>query len=80
MKRFVKTKFFFLLKESKNIQSSSLNFEYDEFVSLLFAGNAAMDKVAYHNALVYTAVELTSLTEVSGKKCGKVSSKSHWYC
>jgi hypothetical protein len=68
MNRFVKTKFFLSLKESKNIQSSSLNYEYDEFARILFAGNAAMDKVEYHHALVYTSVELASLTEVSEKK------------
>jgi predicted GTPase len=80
MERFTKTKFFLSLKESKNIQSSSLNDEYDEFVSLLFAGNVGIGKEAYHNALVYTSVELISLTQVSEKKCSKVSSKSHWHC
>jgi hypothetical protein len=41
------------LKESKNIPSSSLDDEYNEFVGLLFAGNTAMEKVEYHNALFY---------------------------
>ncbi|MDR2773471.1 MAG: hypothetical protein LBC19_01800 [Tannerella sp.] len=68
MKRFTKTNFFLLLKESKNIQSSSLSDGYNEFAGLLFAGNTAMDKEEYHNALVYTSVELASLTEVSEKK------------
>jgi predicted GTPase len=80
MKRFVKTKFFLSLKESKNIQSSLLDGEYDEFVGLLFAGNTGMGKMEYHNALVYTGVELTSLTQVSEKKCSTVSSKSYWHC
>jgi hypothetical protein len=68
MERFTKTKFFLSLKESKNIRSSSLDDEYNEFVGLLFAGNAGMGKVEYHNALFYTGMELASLTEVSGKK------------
>jgi hypothetical protein len=80
MERFTKTKFFLSLKESKNIQISSLNYEYDEFVRILFAGNTAMDKVEYHNALVYTGIELVNLIWVSKKKYNKVSSKSHWHC
>jgi hypothetical protein len=80
MERFTKTKFFLSLKESKNIQASSLNYEYDEFARILFAGNVAMGKVEYHNALVYTGMELVNLIGVSRKKYNKVSSKSHWYC
>jgi hypothetical protein len=80
MERFTKTKFFLSLKESKNIQLSSLNYEYDEFARILFAGNAAMDRMEYRNALVYTSVELASLIRGSKKKCNKVSSKSHRHC
>jgi hypothetical protein len=67
------------LKESKNIQSSSLNYEYDEFARILFAENAAMDRIKYHNALVDNSMELASLTAVSRKNT-TVSSKSHWHC
>jgi hypothetical protein len=80
MERFTKTKFFLLLKENKNIQSSPLNDAYNEFVRLLFAGNDGMEKVSYHNALVYTSVELVSLTDVSEKKYSKIPAKSHWHC
>jgi hypothetical protein len=77
MERFTKTKFFLSLKENKNIQSSSLNDAYDEFVRLLFAESAGMEKVSYHNALVYTSVELAGLTDVLEKKCSKIPAKSH---
>jgi predicted nucleic-acid-binding Zn-ribbon protein len=80
MERFTKTKFILSLKENKNIQPSSLNCEYDEFTCLLFAGNAAMNKMEYHNALVYTGVELENLIVASKKKYNKVSSKSHCHC
>jgi hypothetical protein len=80
MERFTKTKFFLSLKEGKNIQSSSLNYEYDEFARILFVGNAAMDRMEYHNALVYTGMELVNLIGASKKECSQVSPKSHWHC
>jgi hypothetical protein len=42
---------------------------YDEFVNLLFKDCTDMNKFAYRNTLVYTHVEFTNLTGVSGKKC-----------
>jgi hypothetical protein len=80
MERFTKTKFFLALKESRNIQSSSLNYEYDEFARILFTGNAAMDRMEYHNALAYTGMELVNLIEASKKKYSQVSPKSYWHC
>jgi hypothetical protein len=41
---------------------------YDEFVESVFHGRTAFtDKAAYHDALVYTRVELATLPEVSEK-------------
>jgi hypothetical protein len=78
MKRFIKTKFFLLMKESSQAQmgmdTQVLNNEYDKFAMLLFTDTTlSSDKVAYRNSLVYTNAELVGLTEVSGKKCGNFS-------
>jgi hypothetical protein len=82
MKRFIKTKFFLLLKESlqaqTGIDTQVLNNEYDKFAMLLFMDTTLFsDKVTYRNSLVYTNAELASLTEVSEKKCGNFSLQSH---
>jgi hypothetical protein len=74
MKRFISTKFFLSLQEASqkgiDINAQILENGYDEFVMLLFSECAATtNRVAYHNMLVYTCVELASLTGVSGKKC-----------
>jgi hypothetical protein len=73
MKRFTNTKFFRALQGmlQKGIETDIRLVEnrYNKFVKFLFSDYAAStDKVAYHNALVYTLVEFSDLTEVSGKK------------
>jgi hypothetical protein len=82
MKRFIKTKLFLALQEAseKGFDPSSqvLQNRYDEFVTLLFSGSTAFpDVVAYHNALVYTRVELTGLTKGAGKKYGSLCAKNN---
>ncbi|KAA6300588.1 MAG: hypothetical protein EZS26_003272 [Candidatus Ordinivivax streblomastigis] len=82
MKRFIKAKFFLLLKESTQVQTDIdiqvLNNEYDKFAMLLFMDTTLFsDKEAYRNSLVYTNAELVGLTEVSGKKCENLSLQSH---
>jgi len=71
MKRFMTSKFVLAVKGVSSLNADFYELEnwYDEFVSLLFLENAlSTDKVAYHNSLLYTRVELAYLTEVSGKK------------
>jgi hypothetical protein len=78
MERYIKTKFFLSITENSDVQLPILKYEYDQFARLLLAGYAAFtDKAAYHNTLVYTRVELSSLTQVLGKKCSNLSSQSH---
>jgi hypothetical protein len=82
MKQFISTKFFLSLQESSqkgiDVDTKVLANEYDKFVLLLFSESAAStDRVAYHNMLVYTRVELVNLTGVSGKKCVRLPEKIH---
>jgi len=82
MKRFIKTKLFLALQEASqksiDLDSHALQKWYDEFVLLLFAGSTAFpDVVAYHNALVYTRVELAGLTKGAGKKCDNLCTKNN---
>jgi hypothetical protein len=73
MKQFTETHFFLLIKENNN-NPSSLEDEYEKFACHLLAeGIACTNKGMYYNALVYTHVELTNLTGVSGKKCLNLS-------
>jgi hypothetical protein len=79
MKRFISTKLFLALQEASqngiDKDAKVLQNGYDEFVESVFQGRTAFtDKAAYHDALVYTHVELATLSEVSGKKCGCLSS------
>jgi hypothetical protein len=73
MKQFISIKFFLVLREASlkgvDIDVHILENSYDEFVNLLFKDCTFMDKFAYRNILVYTHVEFTNLTGVSGKKC-----------
>jgi hypothetical protein len=83
MKRFISTKLIALLREASqkgvDREAKTLQSAYDKFASFVFSENdAAIDKTMYYDALVYTQVELASLTGVSGKKCGRLSKKSHW--
>jgi hypothetical protein len=85
MKRFIKTKFFLALQEASqkgfDLDSQVLQNRYNKFVLLLFSESAAFtDKAAYHNALVYTRVELAGLTRGAGKKYRNLSRKSYWTC
>jgi hypothetical protein len=81
MKRFISTKLFLTLQEAsqKGIDRDAkvLQNGYGKFVKSVFQGKTAFtDKSAYHDALVYTRVELATLPEVSGKKCGGLSAQS----
>jgi hypothetical protein len=50
---------------------------YNDFVAELFAENVpATNKTAYHNMLMYTSVELVSLTDVSKKNVVKYLQKA----
>jgi hypothetical protein len=52
-----------------NVNIKILQSGYDEFVESVFQGQTAFrDKAAYHDALVYTRVELATLAGVPGKK------------
>jgi hypothetical protein len=78
MKKFTSTKLFLTLQEASqkgaDVDTQVLKNDYDEFVTLLFSENAAStDKVAYHNTLVYTRIELAILAEVPQKKSGDLS-------
>jgi hypothetical protein len=75
-------RFFRLLQEASqkgiNMDAKVLQNGYDEFVMSVFQDKTAFcDKAAYHDALVYTRVELATLLGVSGKKYGSLSSQSH---
>ena len=70
MKRFIKTEFFFMVKNASlaGFEAHVLEREYDSFASLLFSENTAMcDKKLLFNALCYAQVEFKSL--LSKKKC-----------
>jgi hypothetical protein len=72
------TQFFQLLQSKKNVQPSVWMKAYNDFVAELFAeNNPATNETEYHNMLIYTSVELISLTDVSEKKCSKIPAKSH---
>jgi hypothetical protein len=82
MKQFIKTKFFRSMQEASqkgvDVDAQVLENGYDKFAMLLFSeGATSTDKVAYHDMLVYTHVELANLTEVSGEKCVHLSKKNH---
>ena len=82
MKRFISTKLFLALQEAsqKDIDTDAkvLQNGYDEFVKSVFQGKTIYtDKSAYHDALVYTRVELATLPKISGKKCGCLSAQSN---
>jgi hypothetical protein len=82
MNEFISTKLFLTLRDAsqKGIDRDAkvLKNGYDEFVVSVFQGKTAFcNKTAYHDALVYTRVELASLPDVSGKKYGSLSSQSH---
>lgn len=82
MKRFISTKLFLALQDASqngiDMDIKVLRNSYDKFVIAVFQGRTAFtDKSAYLDALVYTHVELATLPEVSGKKCGCLSSQSH---
>jgi hypothetical protein len=80
MKQFISTKLFRTLRGASqkgiDIDAHVLENSYDAFASALFSENAS-NQAAYRNALVYTRVELSNLTGVSGKKCGNLSLQSH---
>jgi len=74
MKRFIETKFYFILQEASqrgiDLNGKILQNRYDEFIKLLFSENTvSTNKMVYHNTLIYTRVELSGLAKVSGKKC-----------
>ena len=78
MKQFITTKLFLALQEASQTgidgDAGVLENGYEEFVMLLFSEKTATtDKITYYNKLVYTRVELASLTGVSKKKYGSLS-------
>ena len=83
MNLLISSNFFRVLSEASQtgivIDTYVLKKCYDEFVMLLFSQSAAFSgKVAFHNTLEYTRVELTSLTdEVSEKKCTCFTKKGY---
>jgi hypothetical protein len=79
MKKFISTKFFLALQEASqkgtDIDARVLENGYDKFFRLLCSENAAStDRLVYHNALVYTRIELACLTEIPEKKRSALSS------
>ncbi|MDR1459601.1 MAG: hypothetical protein LBI60_05250 [Bacteroidales bacterium] len=75
MKRFVFTKLFLLLQEASkkgaHVDAKAWENSYDEFVMSLFENSVSFrNKATCRRALVYTLVELTSLTGVLGKNAG----------
>jgi len=73
MKQFISTKLFLALQEASltgiDADSRELENKYEEFVMLLFSEKtAATDKITCYNRLVYTRVELASLTGIPEKK------------
>jgi len=82
MKQLITTKFFLALQETLqtgvDVDTCVLTNEYDAFSEMLFTEKATSpDKETYHNTLIFTRVELSGLTEVTGKKRGNLSQKSH---
>ena len=82
MKQLVSTKFFRTLCEASqtgiDIDANTLQNEYDDFAKSVFLeGKAATNKNDYLDTLIYTRVELSGLTVVSGKKYSNISCKSH---
>jgi hypothetical protein len=81
MNQLTSTKLFLALQEASqkgiDLDVQVLEDSYDEFVNRLFKDSSVIDKSAYRDLLVYTHVELTSLTGVSGKKCRNLPEQSH---
>ena len=78
MDKFISTKLFLALQDAsqKGIDKDAkvLRNGYDEFAISVFQGRTVFtDKAAYHDALVYSRVELTTLPEIAGKKYGSLS-------
>jgi hypothetical protein len=78
MKQLILTKFLHTLREASqtgiDVDACTLQNEYDDFAEFVFSeGRASTDKNAYLDMLVYTRVELSGLTGISGKKCSGVS-------
>jgi len=73
MKKFTLTKLFLTLQEASQTgidrDAHLLKNEYEEFAVLLLSSAALTDKAVYYDKLVYTSIELGSLTLVSEKKC-----------
>ncbi|GHU57470.1 hypothetical protein FACS189411_11160 [Bacteroidia bacterium] len=77
-KQFLSTELFLLLEEASQegigVDARVLQNGYDEFVMLVFSeGASSTGRAAFRNTLAYTRVELKSLSEVSGEKCGGFS-------
>ena len=74
MKQFISAELLLALQKMSQTgfdgDARTLKNGYEEFVMLVFSEDAVhTDKVSYRNMLVYTRVELASLTEVTEKKC-----------
>ena len=82
MKQFISTKFFRTLQDASNsgveIDADILKTGYEDFVLHLFSENDVSSGMAdYQSALAYARVELSHLTEASGKKYGGICIQSH---
>ena len=82
MKRLVMTRFIGALRDASqtgiDADAATLQNGYDDFAKLVFSeGKAATEKNDYHDMLIYTRVEISGITAVSGKKCSNVSWQSH---
>ena len=82
MKQLISTKLLRTLREVSqtgiDADANTLQNEYDDFAKLVFSeGKAATEKNDYHDMLIYTRVEISGITAVSGKKCSNVSWQSH---
>ncbi|KAA6318090.1 hypothetical protein EZS27_031854 [termite gut metagenome] len=64
MKQFIRMRLFSIIGEpsQSNFDASQLNSAYDEFACRLFSeGIAGSNKLAFHQTLCYTHIELTGL-------------------
>jgi len=77
MKQFISTKFFLALQKASqtgiDVDTKVLKTGYDEFVKFVFLEDVTVtDRAVYRQRLLCTRAELSSLTWVSGKKCGSL--------
>ena len=77
MKKITSPKFLQTLKEALrtgiSVDVNALKNEYEEFAMSIFSeGASSLNKVTYHDALIYIRVDLSEVTEASGKNFDKL--------